>query len=448
MLFLLLKKKQCICTSVRIKHLPKHLHFHILLYSSLCLFKGSSILPRTFSGHFVMVTDEPIDLSVLDSFKDDGGSGSAAEQEPVKRHSQHGHHGQHHHPKKHYHVSKEAKAFLQGCLSTSFVPTVYTLVFVISVPLNLAAMLMFVHRIRPRKPAVIYMLNLACADLLFGLLLPFKIAYHYHGNNWIYGSFMCRVVTAAIYCNMYCSVLLIMCISIDRFLAVVYPMNSLTWRSPQTASIVCAAMWLLALGGVSPLLISGQTLHLSDLGITTCHDVQDVEHLQAYYLYFFPVYSCLFFFIPLFFTVVCYVRIIQALAAANVENRSKKSRAVVMAVVVLVVFVVCFTPTNIILMVHYVQLSHKSSDSSYQAYLLSMCVGSLSCCLDPVLYYFGSSQCQKQVAALLRCRRLAQAESSSETQSTRTSGRTDSSRSCKMESVQTGQGGHYSRLEA
>ncbi|KAM7416460.1 hypothetical protein PAMA_018492 [Pampus argenteus] len=403
---------------------------------------GSSSLLRTFSGRAVIV-DEPVDyldLSVLDSLSDDRGYGSGSQQEPEKIH---GRHGPHHRPQTHYVVSEEAKAFLQGLLATSFVPTVYTIVFIISVPLNLVAMVMFLHHIRPRKPAVIYMLNLACADLLFGLLLPFKIAYHYHGNDWIYGPFMCRVVTAAFYCNMYCSVLLMTCISIDRFLAVVYPMNSLTWRSPQTASAVCASMWLLALGGVSPLLLSGQTVHLTDLGITTCHDVQDTEKLQAYYLYFFPIYSSVFFFIPLVFTAVCYVRIIQALAATNVENRSRKTRAVVMAVMVLVVFVVCFTPTNIILMVHYVRLSHKSSDSLYMAYLLSMCVGSLSCCLDPVLYYFGSSQCQKQVAALLRCRRLARED----TQTTRTSGRSDSS-SCKMESVQIGVGSQYSRLVA
>ncbi|CAI5637036.1 proteinase-activated receptor 1-like [Oreochromis niloticus] len=385
----------------------------------ICLFvpKFSSALPSgngstpflwTFPGHFVMVGDDAADYLDL-SLLDDEGSGST--QESSKVHPPHPHH-----PRKHYYVSEETKAFLKGSLATRFIPTVYIFVFIISMPLNLLAMVMFVRQICPKKPAVIYMLNLACADLLFGLLLPFKIAYHYHGNNWIYGSFMCRAVTAAFHCNMYCSVLLVMCISIDRFLAVVYPMNSLTWRSPQTASAVCAAMWLLSLGGVCPLLISEQTLHISSLGITTCHDVQDVGKLQSYYLYFFPIYSSVFFFIPFIFTVVCYIRIIQALAEANVENRSKKTRAVVMAVVVLLVFVVCFTPTNIILMVHYIQLAHKASSSSYQAYLLSMCIGSFSCCLDPVLYYFGSSQCQKQVVALLRCRRPGQGEIGSHTQ--------------------------------
>lgn len=125
---------------------------------------------------------------------------------------------------------------------------------------------------------------------------------------------------------------------------------------------------------------------------------------------------------------------------------SRKTRAVVMAAVVLVVFVVCFTPTNVILMVHYAGLSGHSADVSYQAYLLFMCVGSVSCCLDPVLYYFGSSQCQKKVAALLRCRRPAQASKSCGMESTKTSRWTDSRRSCMMESIQSDPGSQYSRL--
>ncbi|XP_054630790.1 proteinase-activated receptor 1 [Dunckerocampus dactyliophorus] len=410
----------------------------LCLYSSaLATSNASEPFLRTFSGHILGEGDaEYLDLSVLDT-----GSGSQSQAEPVRRHhSPHPHH-------KHYFVSEEAKRFLKGCLSTAFVPTVYTFVFIISVPLNLVAAVIFVHPVRPRKPAVIYMLNLAAADLLFGLLLPFKMVYHYHGNNWTYGPFMCRVVTAAFYCNMYCSVLLMACISIDRFLAVVYPMNSLTWRSPQTAWGVCAAMWLLALAGAAPLLAAGQTAHLPQLHITTCHDVQDAGELKAYYRYFFPIYSSVFFFIPLIFTVVCYVRIIHALAASNIENRTKKTRAVVMAVVVLVVFVVCFTPANIILMVHYVEVAQKSSDTSYRAYLLATCVGSLSCCLDPLIYYFGSSQCRKRVVALFRRGRPHQMMSSLRTESTRTSGRRDSGRSCKMEVVQSGPGGQYSMLD-
>ncbi|KAJ8005734.1 hypothetical protein DPEC_G00120980 [Dallia pectoralis] len=392
----------------------------------------SALNIRTFSGIFMSITDEPIDYIGLDVQE---GSGSGMDHKPAEKH-QHAHRG----PRTKIVISDVARGFLQGRLATVFVPTVYTLVFVVSVPLNLVAVVMFVRRIRPRKPAVIYMLNLACADLLFALLLPFRISYHFHGNDWVYSAFMCRLVTGAFYCNMYCSVLLMMCISVDRFLAVVYPMDSLTWRSPRTAAVVCGAMWLLAMGGVAPLLLSRQTVNLPDVGITTCHDVQDIGTLRSYYLYFFPIYSSVFFFVPLVFTAVCYIRIVQALTMANVENRSRKKRAVVMAVTVLVVFVACFTPTNVILLVHYLKLAHGHSDSSYQAYLLSMCVGSLSCCLDPLIYYFGSSQCQRQVSALLGCRQAGpETDRSSQTSSTRTS---------RLESIQRTVGSHYKKLMA
>ncbi|CAH2297236.1 ase-activated receptor 1-like, partial [Pelobates cultripes] len=85
--------------------------------------------------------------------------------------------------------------------------------------------------IKIRNPAIVYMLNLAVADVLFASALPFQIAYRFSGSNWIFGSGMCSFVTGAFYCNMYCSVLLMTSISVDRFLGVVFPIQSLSWRT-------------------------------------------------------------------------------------------------------------------------------------------------------------------------------------------------------------------------
>ncbi|XP_061118133.1 proteinase-activated receptor 1-like [Conger conger] len=297
-------------------------------------------------------------------------------------------------------ISKEAQLFLTGSLLTTVIPSIYVLVFIISFPLNAAAVFMFSLKVRPQKPAAIFMLNLATADLLFVLLLPFKASYSFNGNNWVYGPAMCSVVTAAFYCNMYCSVLLMMSISADRFLAVVYPIRSLAWRRRRNAVAVCSAMWLLAVAGVIPILLSKQTMCLPQLGITTCHDVLDLSEERSYYLYFFLTFSYAFFFI-LVVTTACYVCIIQALRRTSGSKRSKKTRAVVMAFTVLTVFVVCFTPSNVLLLVHYSQFADQHSVNSYAAYLVSVCIGSVSCCLDPVIYYYGSSQCQKNIARLL-----------------------------------------------
>ncbi|XP_062269537.1 proteinase-activated receptor 1-like [Platichthys flesus] len=313
-------------------------------------------------------------------------------------------------------IFKEALLFLTGSVSTILIPFFYTLVCLISLPINICAVVAFTLKIKPKKPAAIYMLNLACADLLFAALLPFKIIYHFGGNNWIFGSLMCRVVTAAFYWNMYCSVLLITCISVDRLLAVVYPVDSLSWRTPGNAIMACVAMWILSFAGTVPLVLHDQTFHLIQLNITTCHDVQCVQEIIWYYKIYFIAVCCAFFFLPLLITVVSYTCVIWALSRVPLDLLGcsrRRTRAVVMAGTVLVIFVLCFTPTNCLLMAHYLQFNgggaeaiQESTDGSYAAYLVLMCLGSLNCLLDPLVYYFGSSQCQKQLSSTLRCEKI------------------------------------------
>ncbi|XP_034564826.1 proteinase-activated receptor 1-like [Notolabrus celidotus] len=318
-------------------------------------------------------------------------------------------------------LSGEAELFLTGPVSTILIPSFYTLVCLISVPINICAVLIFTRRIQPKKPASIYMLNLACADLLFAMVLPFKISYHFNGNDWIFGSAMCRVVTAAFYWNMYCSVLLIACISVDRLLAVVYPINSLSWRSPRNAIIACVAMWILSFVGSLYFLLSEQTISLTKLNITTCHDVQRSQLFWVYKTYFITL-CCLLFFLPLLVTVVSYTRVILSLSrgAAGVPGRSRKRRrAVVMALTVLVMFVLCFAPTNCFLFMQQLQFnqgdksSREASDSLYIIYLVFLCLGSLNCLLDPLVYYFGSSQCQRELSSVLRCQKITKGTRSS-----------------------------------
>ncbi|XP_062340435.1 proteinase-activated receptor 1-like [Osmerus eperlanus] len=414
-------------------------------------FSNGSSIGRSFTRWKELVTDEPLDLTELDDIlvntseqstnKSTSGPNNRSRPVPWNQVT------------RRYYLSEEVQSFLRGRVSTIFIPSVYALVFVISVPLNAVATVTFARKIRPMKPAVVYMLNLACADLLFALLLPFKMSYHFGGNDWTFGPGMCSLVTAAFYCNMYCSVLLIASISVDRLLAVVYPIQSLSWRSPRNAALACAGMWVLAVGGSLPLLVSRQDLYHEQLGLTTCHDVLD-EDLQGRYLYFFPAFSCLLFFLPLLVTSVCYARVIWALSVVplGVVGRSqRKARAVVMAAAVLVVFVVCFTPTNSLLVAHFLQFAEGGraggADAMYTAYLVSVCVGSLSCCLDPLVYYYGSSQCQRHLASVLCCRAGPKGGKGLYSGSSRSSTRTSSGTSTRITKVNAFQERHSSQCQ-
>ncbi|XP_026051107.1 proteinase-activated receptor 1-like [Carassius auratus] len=309
-------------------------------------------------------------------------------------------------------ISDKSVDFLKGLLFTRIMPSFYIIVILISLPLNALAFVAFTCRIREKKPAVIYMSHLACVDLLFTLLLPLKIHYQLNASDWVFGEAACRVLSAAYYCYMYCSILLMMCMSVDRLLAVVYPVASLTWRSTRKATCVCVLVWLLALAGTVPLLLVRQTFKINDVGIT-CHDVlRQNDPTVVFYVYLFSILSCLYFFLPLIVTLVSYSTLIYALSAksdrltTSSSSSDNRRRAVTMAIAVLIEFVVCFAPTNGILLHHCVRLAigdYRKEDSSYAAYLLAVCLGSASVFLDPLLYYYGSSQCRKKISSLFWC---------------------------------------------
>ncbi|KAM6475345.1 proteinase-activated receptor 1 [Liasis olivaceus] len=306
-----------------------------------------------------------------------------------------------------YHLSKDVEQFLSDRWLTVFVPAVYTLVVSLSLPLNITAVLLFLLKMKVKKPAVMYMLNLASADILFASVLPFRIAYHFSGNHWPFGSAMCRFVTATFYCNMYCSILLMTVISIDRFLAVVYPMQSLSWRTLRRASVVCFAIWLVSIAGVVPLLITEQTKRIFPLNITTCHDVLLEKELKGYYLIFFTIFCSFLFFVPLIVCTVCYVCIIWCLSSSDIAAKpGRKTRALLLSVAVFFIFIICFGPTNVLLLAHYVHFSYNNyTGNIYFVYLLCVCISSVSCCIDPLIYYYASSECQRHLSNLLCCRK-------------------------------------------
>ncbi|XP_066468640.1 proteinase-activated receptor 1-like [Tiliqua scincoides] len=304
-------------------------------------------------------------------------------------------------------IPNDTARYLTSRWLTRFVPSFQTLVVGFGLPLNIFAIFIFVVKIKPKNPAVVYMLNLALADVLLVSVLPFKISYRFSGNNWVLGPEMCRVVTTAFYCNMYCSILLMMAISIDRFLLVLYPMQSLLWRTPRRASVLCIAIWIIAVAGMIPLLTTEQTERMPQLNITTCHDVLDVFVVIGTYRYYTSALSVVFFFIPLIISTTCYVCIIRNLSSSNVVAKSdKKRRAILLSVAVLCSFIVSFGPTNVLLLVQSVCFSdHQHLESLHFAYMLAVGIGTINCCIDPLIYYYASSKCQRQVWKFLCCKK-------------------------------------------
>lgn len=105
-----------------------------------------------------------------------------------------------------------------------FLPVCYSLTFLFSLSLNSVVLLRSCrhHGVggsgsgRRWNTSLIYMVNLATTDLMYGLSLPFLVASYVQRDHWVFGDFMCRLVRFLFYFNLYCSIFFLTCISVHR----------------------------------------------------------------------------------------------------------------------------------------------------------------------------------------------------------------------------------------
>ena len=66
----------------------------------------------------------------------------------------------------------------------------------------------------------------------------------------------------------------------------------------------------------------------------------------------------------------------------------------------LVIFTICFAPSNLILIIHHANYYYSNTDALYFVYLIALCLGSLNSCLDPFLYFLMSKTTDHSTAYL------------------------------------------------
>ncbi|KAL6470838.1 hypothetical protein MHYP_G00219570 [Metynnis hypsauchen] len=300
-------------------------------------------------------------------------------------------------------ITEISKMVLNSSLTTVFLPLVYIIVFVLGLPTNAMAVWVFLFRTKKKHPASILMANLALADLLFIVWLPLKITYHFKGNDWTFGEPLCKVLVGCFYGNMYCSAIFIACISVQRYWTVVYPLS----RKPNSrvTVCVCVCVWIVVWVLTVPLYLYDQTVKVSNLDITTCHDVTRSNQTHFPVGYFLTM-GTVGYVVPCVVCIVSYLLTFLSLRRSIIDTGSskKKRKAIVLMVTVLVMFLVCFTPSNIMLMVHYSLLGADLQNDVYGFYIVALCLGSLNSCLDPLVYYYISEEFRDHVKNSLMCR--------------------------------------------
>ncbi|AID46541.1 G-protein-coupled receptor family protein [Pigeonpox virus] len=93
---------------------------------------------------------------------------------------------------------------------------IYFISFIIGFPGN-CIVIWFTGYIWEKSVTTTWFLNLALADILFVIFIPFEITYILMGHHWLFGLFMCRIGSLMFNTGAYANIFFLMFISIDRY---------------------------------------------------------------------------------------------------------------------------------------------------------------------------------------------------------------------------------------
>lgn len=131
---------------------------------------------------------------------------------------------------------------------------IYLTVFIVGLLGNTLVIYVVVRYAKMKTVTNMYILNLAVADELYILGIPF-LGTQSVLSYWLYGEFLCKVCMTADAMSQFTSIFCLTAMSIDRYLAVVHPIRSAKWRRPQVAKVFNCMVWVLSFLVVLPVTI-------------------------------------------------------------------------------------------------------------------------------------------------------------------------------------------------
>ncbi|KAM4026461.1 C-X-C chemokine receptor type 2-like [Anomaloglossus baeobatrachus] len=263
---------------------------------------------------------------------------------------------------------------------------VYATVFLLNIIGNSLVILVICYNKVKKSSTDVYLLNLAAADLLFSVTLPFWATYRV--KEWVFGIAMCKIVSVLQEVNFYSGIFLLACISVDRYLAIVHATEFFT-NKKYGVTISIIAIWIIAFG-ISIPSIWFRDVFLPPRGGIVCHEnlgpytsdwminIRIGRHVMG-------------FFIPLLVMLFCYGFVIKTLLRTK---NSQKHRAMKVILAVFLVFLICWLPHNITVMVDsLMRRGHVNETCSLRNQLdtalhITEVFGYTHSCINPILYAF------------------------------------------------------------
>ncbi|KAL3988649.1 protein unc-45 [Sarotherodon galilaeus] len=267
----------------------------------------------------------------------------------------------------------------------------FILIFVFSVIGNsLLLCVLFIYE-NLKNVTNIFILNLACSDLIFTITVPFWVVDYLH--DWIFGDFGCKFMTAAYRAGLYSSVILLTAMTVDRFIAVVLHKLKINHAKRKKYAICsCIAAWVISISASLSDAMKVKVIKWD--GFNYCEDESE-DKLRDY------LQVSLLFFLPFAIIIFCYSAILMKVLQGL--NR-KKFRTVAVLLCIVAAFFICWGPYHIWLLITSFDMPNdcKAQEWLYITYHICEKLTYSHCCVNPLLCML-SQKLRKHLLNLLRC---------------------------------------------
>ncbi|XP_067834588.1 lysophosphatidic acid receptor 6 [Heptranchias perlo] len=276
----------------------------------------------------------------------------------------------------------------------AFYVSAFSFIFLFGLVFNILALIFFFRFTKIRSQTTIYMKNLACADLLLVVSLPLRISYYI--SRQPFALLVCELNGLIFLVNMYGSIFFLTCISLDRCVAICFPMKSRLNELRKRASWISAGVWALVVGAsIPPYVLVKIRKSASNDSCNLCFDKSPdyVTNPLTVATTLLVGYG-----IPLVTIVICSLALLRGVRRSSATRMDlvdwHKIRNMVATNIV--IFVICFLPYHTVLLL-YTVCGASSRDVLHKAYRLTMAIACCNAMLDPAAYYFTTETFQKSV---------------------------------------------------
>ncbi|XP_023416158.1 C-C chemokine receptor type 3 isoform X2 [Cavia porcellus] len=296
--------------------------------------------------------------------------------------------------------------FAQPCFKVSitdlgaqFLPSLFSLVFIVGLLGNITVIVVLTKYQKLKIMTNIYLLNLAISDLLFLFTLPFW-TYYVHWNKWVFGHFMCKIISGLYYVGLFSEIFFIILLTIDRYLAIVHAVFALRTRTVTFGIITSVITWVLAvLAALPEFMFYGTQGHFEVLFCGPSYPEKKEHHWKRFQALRMNIFGLA---LPLLIMIICYTGIIKTLLRCPSK---KKYKAIRLIFVIMVVFFVFWTPYNLLLLFSAFDLSFlddcERSKQLDMAKHVTEVIAHTHCCINPIIYAFVGERFQKYLRHFL-----------------------------------------------